>query len=192
MPHHADAPARDAFQGLNRFVFHGQRPPRRNRHAGHRMDGRHVDLHPNANSIVPAGGLYDPVRDAEDARLDRMTEIIYETARETAENLHLEGSFRCDLIAPTRSDAFLVEAMAKAAERLSPRLWRRMPSGALHDAQMFQASCRWPCCSYHPRAASSQFRGGHRKDDLALGAQVLCEAVTIWNEHRRSPASPRR
>lgn len=172
---------RDAFQGLNHFVstvnvrLAEVATPETVWTVGH------VDLHPNANSIVPGRADFTiQWRDADDARLDRMTEIIYATARETAGSLRLEWQhFGCDQIAPTQSDATLVEAMAKAAEHLAPGLWRRMPSGALHDAANVSSLLPMAMMFVPSKGGiSHDFAEDTDRADLALGAEVLCDVVT--------------
>lgn len=171
---------RDAFQGLNRFVtLVNERLAEVATPATVWTIG-HVDLHPNANSIVP--GRVDFTiqwRDADDARLDRMAEIIYATARETAGGLGLEWQhFGCDLIAPTQSNAAVVEALAEAAEHLVPGLWRRMPSGALHDAANVSSVLPMAMLFVPSKGGiSHNFAEDTDRADLALGAEVLAEAV---------------
>lgn len=171
---------RDAFQGLNRFIsLMNDRLAEVATPATVWTVG-HVDLYPNANSIVP--GRVDFTiqwRDADDARLDRMAEIIYATARETADSLHLGWQhFGCDLISPTQSNATLVEAMVKAAEVLAPGHWRRMPSGALHDAANVSSVLPMAMLFVPSKGGiSHDFAEDTDRSDLALGAEVLCEVV---------------
>ena len=171
---------RDAFQGLNRFVSTVNERLAAVATPSTVWTVGQVDLHPNANSIVP--GRVDFAiqwRDADDARLDRMRDIIHAAARETASDLGLEWQrCGCDVIAPTHADATLVEAMAKAAGRLAPGLWRRMPSGALHDAA--NVSSVLPMAMlFVPSIGgiSHNFLEDTDRADLALGAEVLAEAI---------------
>ena len=171
---------RDAFQGLCRFVSAINAKLADAVTPASVWTVGHVDLHPNANSIVP--GLADFTiqwRDADEARLDRMKEIIYAAARETAEHLGLEWRhFGCDMIAPTRSDAALVEALASAAERQAPGRWRRMPSGALHDAANVSSTMPMAMLFVPSKGGiSHNFAEDTERADLALGAKVLCETV---------------
>ncbi len=171
---------RDAFQGLNHFVS--------------TVNARladvvtpatvwtigHVALHPNATSIVPGRADFTVQwRDADDARLDRMAEILHDTARETAERFGLEWRHSdTDAIRPTRCDPKLVEALAAAAQRQAPGSWRRMPSGALHDAA--NVSYRMPMAMlFVPSKGgiSHNFAEDTERDDLVLGVEVLSEAV---------------
>lgn len=171
---------RDAFQGLRRFASAvDDRLAEVVTPASVWTIGR-VELHPNASSIVPGRADFTiQWRDAEEARLDRMMEIIHATARETAESLGLEWHHSgSDRIAPTSSDPALVEALAKAAERFAPGLWRRMPSGALHDAA--NVSSRMPMAMlFVPSKGgiSHNFAEDTERADLALGAEMLCEAI---------------
>lgn len=171
---------RDAFQGLNHFVSTVNGRLAEVATAETVWTVGHVDLHPNANSIVPGRADFTVQwRDADDDRLDRMTDIIYATARETADNLHLEWQhFGCDLIAPTRSNTALVEAMAKAAEQLAPGSWRRMPSGALHDAAHVSSVLPMAMLFVPSKGGiSHNFAEDTDRADLVLGAEVLCEVV---------------
>ena len=127
---------RDAFQGLVAFTTL----------ANHKLDavidsrtvwtiGR-VALHPNAASIVP--GRVDFTvqwRDGDEERLEVMTEIFRGVATNVAAERGL-GFSRSEFvrIPPHRCDPGLVAALSDAAELVAPGRWRRMPSGALHDA----------------------------------------------------------
>ncbi len=171
---------RDAFQGLNRFVSLVNDRLAEVATSATVWTVGHVDLYPNANSIVPGRADFTiQWRDADEARLDRMAEIIYATARETADSLGLEWKgFGCDLIAPTQAHATLVEAMAKAAEHLAPGLWRRMPSGALHDAANVSHVLPMAMLFVPSKGGiSHNFAEDTDRSDLALGAEVLCEVV---------------
>lgn len=172
---------RDAFQGLVRFTD--------------TLNARlaevvtpatvwtigHVALHPNASSIVPGHVDFTMQwRDAEEDRLDRMMEIIRETAAEVAESGGLEWT-RSDYAAipPTRCDARLVDVLAEAAESIAPEVWRRMPSGALHDAA--NASHRLPMAMLFvpsKRGISHSFEEDTAREDLVLGVEVLAEAAS--------------
>jgi N-carbamoyl-L-amino-acid hydrolase len=171
---------RDAFQGLCRFVSAVNANLADVVTPASVWTIGHVELHPNANSIVP--GFADFTiqwRDADEARLDRMKDVIYATARETAETLGLEWRHSgSDMIAPTRSDTALVGALATAAERLAPGLWRRMPSGALHDAANVSSVMPMAMLFVPSKGGiSHNFAEDTERADLALGAEVLCETV---------------
>lgn len=96
----------------------------------------HVSLHPNASSIVPGKAVFSMQwRDGDSDRLARMEAIIRETAEEVAKTRGMDLSYGPMLgLEPVAMDARLQDALAQAAEAVAPGNWRKMPSGALHDA----------------------------------------------------------
>lgn len=171
---------RDAFQALVAFTAEIGR-----RFAG--MVGPatvwtigQVALHPNATSIVPGrADFWLQWRDGDDALLERMRDVIDATAGEVARDRGLSWSTSdYSQIAATRSDPALVEALAGAAEQLAPGAWRRMPSGALHDAA--NASTRMPMAMLFVPSIGGRshcFDEDTRREDLILGAEVLAAAI---------------
>ncbi|PKP85105.1 MAG: Zn-dependent hydrolase [Alphaproteobacteria bacterium HGW-Alphaproteobacteria-2] len=174
---------RDAFQGLAEFAV------RLNERLAPVVTPRtvwtigHATLHPSAASIVPGRAEFTMQwRDAETARLDQMTGII----RETAEAVARERGFGLERwayaeIPPRLCDARLVEGLAGAAEAVAPGRWRRMTSGALHDAAnlvplMPTAMLFVPSIG----GISHSFAEDTSRSDLVLGAHVLaCASATI-------------
>jgi N-carbamoyl-L-amino-acid hydrolase len=95
-----------------------------------------IVVEPNAPSIVPGTVTVSvQMRDRDAARLDCMLAEALAVAKRVAKaqklDLSVNGGFTAD---PVPMDARMVEALAGAAERVAPGRWRRMPSGALHDA----------------------------------------------------------
>ena len=171
---------RDAFQCLSRFIAVVNERLAAVSVPSTVWTVGQVSLHPNASSIVP--GRVDFTiqwRDGDDARLDRMRDVIYATAEETARTLGLEWQhFGTDRIAPTQSDAAIVEAMAVAAEKLAPGGWRRMSSGALHDAANVSTLMPMAMLFVPSKGGiSHNFAEDTDRADLALGAEVLAEVV---------------
>ncbi|MEY8840688.1 Zn-dependent hydrolase [Cribrihabitans sp. XS_ASV171] len=127
---------RDAFQALTAFSaeidsrFRNVVTPRTVWTIGH------VNLHPNASSIVPGRAFFSMQwRDGDADRLVRMEEIIRATAREVAASRGLTVEFGPMLgLEPVAMDVGLRDALRRGAERVAPGKWRNMPSGALHDA----------------------------------------------------------
>ncbi|MDR9394985.1 MAG: hydantoinase/carbamoylase family amidase [Roseovarius sp.] len=127
---------RDAFQGLGDFNarindrFRNVVTPRTVWTIGH------VRLHPDAHSIVPGRATFSMQwRDGDADRLHRMERIIRDTAQEVAEERGLGLAFGDMLgLAPVPMDSRLCDALCTGAETAAPGRWRRMPSGALHDA----------------------------------------------------------
>lgn len=93
-------------------------------------------LEPNAPSIVPGlARVTVQMRAADSGRLAAMSEAMRATAGRTATALGLgievaEGVS----LDPVQMNGGLVAALAAGAEATCPGRWRRMPSGALHDA----------------------------------------------------------
>ncbi|MDZ7710707.1 MAG: hydantoinase/carbamoylase family amidase [Roseovarius sp.] len=171
---------RDAFQGLARFnTLLNERlrdvvTPQTVWTIGH------VRLHPDAHSIVPGRATFSMQwRDGDATRLRAMEAIIRETAAEVAGEMGLGLSFG-DLLGlePMPTDARLREALAGAAEAAVPGRWRRMPSGALHDATnvarlMPSAMLFVPSID----GISHAFAEDTDEADLVAGLEVLAGAV---------------
>ncbi|MCY6382085.1 hydantoinase/carbamoylase family amidase [Hoeflea prorocentri] len=140
----------------------------------------HVELKPNAASIVP--GLADfsvQWRDADEVRLDRMEEIIRQTAASVAEEYDLKCTHSDYLsVPPTAISGPLRQQLETSAEALAPQRWRRMPSGALHDANNV-ARLMPVAMLFVPSigGVSHDFSEDTKEEDLLLGAQVLAQAV---------------
>jgi N-carbamoyl-L-amino-acid hydrolase len=95
-----------------------------------------IVVEPNAPSIVPGSATVSvQMRDPDVARLDRMMAEALAVAERVAKaqklGLSVSPGFTAD---PVPMDVRMAAALADAAERLAPGRWRRMPSGALHDA----------------------------------------------------------
>lgn len=141
----------------------------------------HVRLHPNATSIVP--GQVDFTvqwRDPDDLRLDRMTEIIRDTAVQIAKGAELEferSAFAS--LPPTQIDPQLMSKLEAAAEGLANGNWRRLPSGALHDAT--NVSRLMPVAMlFVPsiNGISHDFAEDTAVEHLILGAKVLAASIS--------------
>jgi N-carbamoyl-L-amino-acid hydrolase len=140
----------------------------------------HVTLHPNATSIVPGKAeCFVQWRDPSDELLDLMRTVVESTAQNvaTATGLELIMSDRTQILA-TQSDLGFVEALSEAAEIYAPGKWRKMASGALHDAAnvsklMPMAMIFVPSIN----GISHDFAEDTDRADLELGLEVLGEAV---------------
>jgi N-carbamoyl-L-amino-acid hydrolase len=95
-----------------------------------------IVVEPNAPSIVPGSATVSvQMRDPDATRLDRLLAEALVVARRVAEAQKLDLSVSIGFTAdPVPMDARMIEALADAAARVAPGRWRRMPSGALHDA----------------------------------------------------------
>ncbi|OWU86090.1 allantoate amidohydrolase [Oceanicola sp. 22II-s10i] len=140
----------------------------------------HVDVHPGAHSIVPGRCSFSMQwRDGDKERLARMEEIIRDTAREVAETGGFELSYSGLVgLDPVPMDAGMQAALGEAAEAVAPGRWRRMQSGALHDAasvgRLMPVSMLFvPSID----GISHAFAEDTAEDDLVTGLKVLAGAV---------------
>ncbi|WP_164660864.1 hydantoinase/carbamoylase family amidase [Tropicibacter sp. Alg240-R139] len=171
---------RDAFQALSAF----------NTELGERFQNvvtpctvwtiGHVSLHPNASSIVPGRVTFSMQwRDGDADRLTRMEGIVRTTAKEIASARGMEVSFGPLLgLEPVDMDTKLQSALAGAAEQIAPNKWRRMPSGALHDATNV-AKLMPVAMLFVPsiNGVSHAFEEDTDEADLVAGLRVLSGAV---------------
>ena len=95
-----------------------------------------IVVEPNAPSIVPGSATVSvQMRDPDVARLDHMLAEVLAVADRVAKAQKLDLSVTPGFTAdPVPMDARMIDALADAAARIAPERWRRMPSGALHDA----------------------------------------------------------
>ncbi|OBY25748.1 hydantoinase/carbamoylase family amidase [Leisingera sp. JC1] len=140
----------------------------------------HVALHPNASSVVPGRVEFSMQwRDAEADRLARMENIIKETAQEIAAGHGVKAELGPLMgIEPAAMDARFQAELADAAEALAPGKWKKMPSGALHDAANM-ATVMPAGMLFVPSIGgiSHAFDEDTDEADLVLGLQVLDRAA---------------
>ena len=140
----------------------------------------HVKLHPDAHSIVPGRATFSMQwRDGDADRLGRMEKIIRHAASEVAEAQGVGLSFGPMLgLEPVAMSAGLRSALEASAEEHAAGRWRKMPSGALHDATNV--------ARYLPVAMlfvpsingiSHAFEEDTDEADLVTGLEVLAGAV---------------
>lgn len=171
---------RDAFQGLSDF---NQRLNERLRNVVTPESVwtiGHVTLSPNGASIVPGKAVFSMQwRDGDTDRLKRMEDIIRETIDEVAKERGLDLSVGQMIgLEPVAMDDRLQSALSAAAEAEAPGKWRRMPSGALHDAtnvarHMPVAMLFVPSIN----GVSHNFDEDTKEADLVTGLKVLARAV---------------
>ena len=171
---------RDAFQGLARFseALNAALVPVVTPSTVWTIG--HVAVAPNASSIVPGRATFTVQwRDAEADRMDEMERLIRSTVEETASGSGLSadvsGYFA---LPPVAMDAGLVGRLEASAARHAPDRWRRMRSGALHDAT--NVSTLMPTAMLFVPSiggVSHSFAEDTAEADLVLGAQVLADCV---------------
>jgi N-carbamoyl-L-amino-acid hydrolase len=140
----------------------------------------HVVLHPNASSVVPGKAVFTfQWRDADKQRLEVMEQILRDSCSEIARDYGVVADLGTVMgIDPTAMDARLQAALAYAAEELAPGQWRKMPSGALHDASNV-ATIMPSAMLFVPSIGgiSHAFDEDTDEEDLVLGLEVLAKAA---------------
>ncbi|MEO1192033.1 MAG: hydantoinase/carbamoylase family amidase [Pseudomonadota bacterium] len=172
---------RDAFQGLLAFAERLNR--RFTELAGPATVWTigQVALHPNAPSIVPGRArAHLQWRDASAERLQAMESAARSLAAEVAAERKLEAVFEpADYLAPVPMAPHLIDRLQEAAEARATGQWRRMPSGALHDASVLARHLP-TAMLFAPSidGISHSFEEDTEGADLVLVTQVLAEAAT--------------
>lgn len=142
---------------------------------------------PNAPSIVPGTAQVTlQIRDPDKALLDSLADLADRVAAQAAASLGLtvDATQRLQLdpvpmaSAPTRS-------LQAAAEMIAPGAWRRMPSGALHDAANV-ASLMPVGLLFVPsiKGISHNPREDTQRADLRRGLVTLA-AAEVWGAMRK-------
>ena len=169
---------RDAFTGLRRFAERVEAAFASLVQPSTVWTIGHVAVHPSAPSVVPGRVVFTlQFRDSNPDRLARMEEAVQTIARafDPAFRLSLGRRIAHD---PEQMDTRLVDHLAAAAAARAPGQWRRMPSGALHDAMNLAPSLP-TAMLFVPslKGVSHSFAEDTREADLVLGVEVLAEAV---------------
>ena len=140
----------------------------------------HVNLHPNAHSIIPGHCTFSMQwRDGTAQRLDHMEQVIRDTAHEVATELNVGFKFGDMLgIEPTEMDPTWQKLLCNSANKLCPSRWRKMQSGALHDAANI-ATIIPTAMLFVPsiNGISHDFSEDTTEEDLILGLKIMCNAV---------------
>lgn len=148
-----------------------------------------IDLATQSPSIVPGRAeMRLQFRDPDSALLDRLEMLAATIAREHDGRKGVQIVFRVDeRMLPAKMDEVIQSCIAASAETHAAGSWRRMPSGAAHDAQVLAE--RVPSgMLFVPSigGVSHSFTEDTDEDDLVLGCQVLCDAAyNVLKEHRK-------
>ena len=170
----------DAFQALMDFNQHINRRFETLASANTVWTLGHVELSPNASSVVPGVARFTlQWRDGDMGRLEAMGETLRDVAARVAQ----ERSVTIEVapvagIDPSNMDAAITQALRSAAQELAPGQWRDMPSGALHDAA--NVSRVMPAAMlFVPSIGgiSHAFDEDTEEADLVLGLEVLNRAA---------------
>lgn len=139
-----------------------------------------ITLDPGAPGMVPGSAeMLFHFRDSDPAVLARLGAKVEELVAAA----DVAGPCRVTLEAggrsvPTPMDEGFQQAIAEAAERHAPGAWRRMPSGAGHDAQ-FLAMAMPAGMVFVPSIGgiSHHWSEDTKEEDLVLGGQVMADAA---------------
>ena len=157
------------------------------RHCGERTvwtAGR-IALFPGAPSIIPGRAeVLFQIRDIDLDVLGRLDAVLRRAVQE------VNRTDRCTAVLevmsqskPAMCDPALQGALAGAAEALAPHKWRRMPSGAGHDAQ-YMARVMPAAMLFVPSIGgiSHHWAEDTKPEDLAMGLRVLVEGARRYLE----------
>ncbi|MFN3724620.1 MAG: M20/M25/M40 family metallo-hydrolase, partial [Paracoccaceae bacterium] len=173
---------RDAFQGLS--AFNGLLNDRLRNVVTPQTVWTigHVAVAPNASSIVPGQVRFSMQwRDASADRLARMRSIIETTLADVATGMGLSLDIGPLLgLEPVAMNPTLRTRLEIAAEAVAPGRWRRMPSGALHDASNV-ARLMPVAMLFVPSIGgiSHAFEEDTHEQDLVAGLRVLAQAAGV-------------
>lgn len=176
------AQRQDAFQGLSAFNTRLNERLRNVVTPQSVWTIGHVMVAPNASSIVPGQVRFTMQwRDENAERLRRMQAVIETTLNDVAAEMGL-GLKIGPLLAlePVAMDANLRARLEVGAKAVAPGRWRRMPSGALHDATNV-ARLMPVAMLFVPsmRGISHAFEEDTDEGDLVAGLHVLAQAAGV-------------
>ncbi|WP_372839027.1 hydantoinase/carbamoylase family amidase [Phaeovulum sp.] len=173
---------RDAFQGLSAFNTRLNERLRNVVTPQSVWTIGHVAVAPNASSIVPGQVRFSMQwRDGSVERLRQMAGVIETTLNEVAAEFGLGVELGPLLgLEPVAMDSALRARLEEGAEAVAPGLWRRMPSGALHDATNV-ARLMPVAMLFVPSIGgiSHAFEEDTAEADLVAGLRVLAYAAGV-------------
>ena len=119
------------------------------------------------------------MRDGTLNQLELMCDITRDTAQEIAKERNLNiSAIQNKSVEPVDMNQHVINACCEAANLNAPGRWRRMPSGALHDA-MNLAEHMPTGMLFVPSigGVSHAFEEDTDRDDLVAGVQVMADTV---------------
>lgn len=139
-----------------------------------------IALSPGAASIIPGRSeVLFQFRDISVEVLERLDALLRRGVQESNRRERCVATLEVlGRSAPALCDAGWQEALAGAAEALAPGKWRRMPSGAGHDAQ-YMARMMPSAMLFVPSVGgiSHHWSEDTKGEDLAMGVRVLVEGA---------------
>jgi N-carbamoyl-L-amino-acid hydrolase len=142
-----------------------------------------ITLDPGAPSIIPGRAeVLFQFRDVSVEVLERMEACLHRLAQES--DRREKCPVRVEAISkavPALCDPKMMDALSAAAEAKAPGQWRRMPSGAGHDAQVV-AQIMPAAMLFTPSigGVSHHWAEDTKEEDLALGIEVLADGAARY------------
>jgi len=139
-----------------------------------------ITLEPGAIAIIPGRAeVLFQFRDTSIEVLERLDTVLRRAVQESNRRERCTATLEVvSQSAPALCDPAMQTALAEAAEALTPGKWRKLPSGAGHDAQYMAR--RIPAAMlFVPSIGgiSHHWSEDTKKEDLAMGLRVLTEAA---------------
>ena len=146
-----------------------------------------IEVTPNAPSIIPGEAIvHVQFRDPDEALLDRLqARVLALTEQANDDSIAARAIAQSDNAIGVSMDSNLMHHLSLSAEQHAPSAWVKMPSGAIHDAQVLAA--RMPAAMmFIPSigGVSHAFEEDSKTDDIVLGCQVMADAVATFLEDR--------
>lgn len=139
-----------------------------------------VEIEPNAPSIIPGKAtMHLQFRDPDEQTLNRLqSEIMAWVTAASKDSVSVTAVPRKDQAVGVAMDTVLMRHLCESAEQHARDQWLKMPSGAIHDAQVLAS--RMPASMlFIPSidGISHAFEEDSRREDIVLGCQVMADAV---------------
>ena len=139
-----------------------------------------IAVEPGAPSIIPGRAeILFQIRDIEVEVLERLDGVLRRGVQESNRRERCTAELQVlSQSRPAPCDPVLQDALAAAAEALTPGRWQRMPSGAGHDAQYMAR--QMPAAMLFVSSIggiSHHWAEDTSPEDLAMGLQVLVEGA---------------
>ncbi len=139
-----------------------------------------LEVEPNAPSIIPGSAtMHLQFRDPDETMLDALQALVLDWVEQANTNgITVTARPRPDQSVGVAMDETIMAHLTEAAMQRAPDKWQKMPSGAIHDAQVLAS--RMPAAMlFIPSidGISHAFEEDTRRDDIVLGCEVMADAV---------------
>ncbi len=148
-----------------------------------------INLGTQSSSIVPGrAAMKLQIRDPDDTVLDVLEDLAATIVAQQNGHNGVQVEFKVDeRMSPAKMDEELQACIAASAETHAHGSWRRMPSGAVHDAQVLAERIPAAMVFVPSRGGvSHSLEEDTDEDDLVLGCQVLSDAAfNVLREYQK-------